>query len=65
MITGTVKWFNDEKGFGFVQHEGKDYFVHHKAINMAGRRRLEDGQKVMFRTENSPKGVCAVDVTPL
>ncbi|MEQ1527866.1 MAG: cold-shock protein, partial [Methylococcales bacterium] len=46
-VVGTVKWFNDEKGFGFIEQEGgKDVFVHHSAINGTGRKTLREGQKV-------------------
>lgn len=64
-ITGTVKWFNDEKGFGFIEQEGgKDVFVHHSAINMAdgGRRTLSEGQQVSFEVAQGKKGPEASNV---
>jgi len=67
MATGTVKWFNDEKGFGFITPDegGKDLFVHHTAINSSGFRSLEEGARVSFQSEAGDKGPKAVDVTPL
>ncbi len=65
-VTGTVKWFNDEKGFGFIaQENGKDVFVHYSAINGSGRRSLQEGQKVTMTVSEGPKGLQASDVTPL
>jgi CspA family cold shock protein len=67
-ITGTVKWFNDEKGFGFIEQEGgKDVFVHHSAINMTsgGRRTLREGQKVTFEIIQGKKGPEASNVNAL
>ena len=66
-ITGKVKWFNDEKGFGFIEQEGgKDVFVHHSAINMpgGGRRTLAEGQTVTFEIIQGKKGPEASNVTP-
>ena len=65
MPTGTVKWFSDEKGFGFITpDEGdKDLFVHQSAINAEGFRSLREGQRVSFDTEDDPKGPRAVNVT--
>ena len=61
--TGTVKWFNGSKGFGFIAREtGPDVFVHHTAIRGAGFRNLEEGQRVEFDVEQSPKGLRAADV---
>ncbi len=55
--SGTVKWFNATKGFGFIaQEEGEDVFVHFSAINSSGYRELAEGQKVEFDVENDPKG---------
>ena len=57
MNNGTVKWFNKEKGFGFISNDngGDDVFVHFSAIMMPGHKTLEDGQKVTFDTETDPK----------
>jgi len=63
MATGIVKWFNDEKGFGFIQQEqGPDVFVHHTAIQSDGFRSLAEGQKVEFTVAQGPKGPQAEDV---
>ncbi len=63
MATGTVKWFNSEKGFGFIsQDNGADVFVHFSAIQMNGYRVLEEGQAVEFEVQEGPKGLQAVDV---
>lgn len=66
-MLGTVKWFNAEKGFGFISPEGgsKDVFVHFSAIQGTDFRSLDDGQKVEFSVENGPKGPSAVNVTGL
>lgn len=65
-VEGTVKWFNDEKGFGFIARDGgKDVFVHHSAINSSGRRSLQEGQKVTMRVTQGQKGPQAENVTPL
>ena len=62
-VTGTVKWFNDAKGFGFLSQEGgKDVFVHHSAIEAEGFRSLSEGDKVEFTIEQGPKGPSAVNV---
>jgi CspA family cold shock protein len=66
LITGTVKWFNDSKGFGFIEREGgSDVFVHYRAINGQGRRTLHDGQQVTFEVTDGPKGPQAENVTGL
>ncbi len=63
-ITGTVKWFNAAKGYGFLAQEGgADIFVHYSAISMDGYRTLKEGQKVEFSIEKGPKGLQAVNVT--
>lgn len=66
MITGTVKWFNDGKGFGFISRSdgGKDVFVHHSAIEGGGFKSLTEGQKVTFDVQQGPKGPSAVNVQP-
>ncbi|MCC5887739.1 MAG: cold-shock protein [Gammaproteobacteria bacterium] len=64
LVTGVVKWFNDEKGFGFIQQEGqKDVFVHFSAINGTGRRTLLEGQKVQFNITEGQKGPQAANVS--
>ena len=63
MDTGTVKWFNNAKGFGFIEREeGPDVFVHYSAIESAGYRSLEDGQRVEFEVVEGPKGLQANNV---
>jgi len=64
VASGTVKWFNAEKGFGFISQPdgGADVFVHHTAIQMNGFRSLEEGQAVEFDLQEGPKGLQAVDV---
>ena len=62
-VTGTVKWFNPGKGFGFISREdGDDLFVHYSAISGDGFRNLDEGQVVEFTIEQGPKGLQAVDV---
>jgi CspA family cold shock protein len=62
---GTVKWFNDSKGFGFISREnGQDVFVHFRAIQGTGFRTLQEGQKVSFRVVQGQKGLQADEVTP-
>jgi len=64
MPEGTVKWFNDSKGFGFIAlNEGKDLFVHHTAIQMDGFRTLQEGEKVQFEIVEGPKGPQAANVS--
>ena len=62
--TGTVKWFNDSKGFGFIERDGgeKDVFVHHSAIEADGYKSLSEGQRVEFEVEQGPKGPAAARV---
>ncbi|MFI9582692.1 cold-shock protein [Streptomyces sp. NPDC052236] len=66
MATGTVKWFNPEKGFGFIAQDGggPDVFVHYSAIESSGYRELTEGQKVQFDVVQGPKGPQAERVTP-
>ena len=65
-VTGTVKWFNDAKGYGFLaQDGGKDVFVHHSAIRNEGFRSLTEGDKVEFSIEAGPKGPSATDVVKI
>ncbi|MDM5147185.1 cold-shock protein [Candidatus Persebacteraceae bacterium Df01] len=68
-ISGTVKWFDDSKGFGFIAPDngGKDVFVHFRAIasNSSGRKTLREGQKVTMDINEGPKGLLAENVTPL
>jgi cold shock protein len=65
-VTGTVKWFNATKGFGFIQQdEGEDVFVHYSAIVGDGYRSLEEGQRVEFVVVQGQKGPQAQDVTPV
>jgi CspA family cold shock protein len=67
MPTGTVKWFSDEKGFGFITPEdgGKDLFVHFSGIAGSGFRTLAEGSKVSYAAETGPKGPNATNVTPI
>ena len=65
-VTGTVKWFNGSKGYGFISREdGEDVFVHHSAIQSEGYRNLEEGQRVEFTVERGPKGLQATQVVGL
>ena len=67
LISGTVKWFNDEKGFGFIEQDdgGKDVFVHYSAISGSGRKTLHEGQKVTMEISHGQKGPQAGNVTPV
>jgi len=67
MALGTVKWFNDAKGFGFISQEdgGEDVFCHHTAIQTEGFRSLQEGQKVEFEVKRGPKGLQAANVRPV
>mgnify|MGYP001613074279 CR=1 FL=1 len=62
MQNGIVKWFNDNKGFGFISSNDKDYFVHFKEIQSDGFKSLKEGDKVRFTAESSPKGFVAKQV---
>ena len=66
MATGTIKWFNESKGFGFIspQEGGEDIFVHYSAIQGTGFKTLAEGQAVSFETESGPKGLQAREVLP-
>ena len=64
MTKGIVKWFNDRKGFGFIEQEdGNDVFVHHSAINSPGFRSLNEGDRVTFEVKQGPKGPAAENVS--
>ena len=67
MPTGTVKWFNDAKGFGFIEPEdgGEDIFAHFSAIQMDGFRTLKQGERVRFETVQGPKGQLAQNIAPI
>jgi CspA family cold shock protein len=66
MATGTVKWFDETKGFGFITPSdgGDDIFVHHSAIQGSGFKTLADGQKVSYESQRGPKGMNATEVVP-
>jgi len=64
MANGTVKWFNEQKGYGFIEQEdGPDVFVHHSGINSSGFRTLNEGDQVTFDIQQGAKGPSAVNVT--
>ncbi len=66
MAKGIVKWFNDKKGFGFIeQEEGGDLFVHHSAINMPGFKTLSEGDRVTFEVEETDRGPAAKNVVKI
>ena len=66
MAEGTVKWFNDSKGFGFIEQDGgKDVFVHHSAIQAEGFKSLQDGDRVKFQVVDGQKGLAAENVIKL
>ena len=67
MAQGTVKWFNNDKGFGFITPDGggKDLFVHHSAIQGCGFRSLADGARVEYESEDGPKGPKAINVNQI
>jgi CspA family cold shock protein len=66
MATGRIKWFNDQKGFGFIQDDtgGEDVFVHFSVVEMDGFKSLKEGQPVMYEAEKSAKGLKATKVVP-
>jgi len=66
-ITGTVNWFNNSKGFGFItsDDDGEDIFVHHSAIQVNGFKTLREGQKVYFEVQDGRKGLVAANVHPI
>jgi cold shock protein len=66
MASGKIKWFNDQKGFGFIQDQatGKDVFVHFSVVDMQGFKSLKEGQTVTYEAENSDKGLKATKVIP-
>ena len=66
MATGTVKWFNDSKGFGFITPDegGEDLFAHYSAINMDAFKTLKEGQRVQFEVTKGPKGKQASNILP-
>jgi cold shock protein len=66
LAQGTVKWFSNEKGYGFIQRdEGDDVFVHHSAVQMEGYRSLTEGQRVEFEVVQGDKGLQAANVQPI
>jgi CspA family cold shock protein len=66
MAEGTVKWFNDAKGFGFIEQDGgADLFVHHTAIQAQGFKSLQEGARVSFKVVDGPKGPAAAEVVQL
>ena len=66
MSTGTVKWFNNQKGYGFISDaDGNDVFVHYTGLNMEGYKTLEEGQEVEFDVTDGAKGPQAINVTKL
>lgn len=59
---GVVKWFNESRGFGFIESGGQEYFVHYSGINSPGFKTLKDGQRVRFGSIKRPKGLTAIEV---
>lgn len=62
MINGTVKWFSEPKGYGFVESQGTEYFIHFKEIKMDGYKTLKEGEAVSFEPSRSPKGLVATNL---
>lgn len=62
MLQGTVRWFNDKKGYGFISCNGKDYFVHYSEIQKDGHKTLVTDEKVSFIPSDSKRGICATKV---
>jgi CspA family cold shock protein len=62
MQQGKVKWFSEAKGFGFIESQGRDYFVHYKEIVCDGFKTLKEGDKVLFESQLTPKGISAKSV---
>jgi len=65
MAIGTVKWFNNQKGYGFINYDGKDVFAHYSVVDMDGYKSLKAGQQVQFEVTQGPKGLHATDIQPV
>lgn len=64
MLEGVVKWFNAQRGFGFIEHNGNDYFAHFKEVKTNGYKTLNEGQSVTFTPGEAQKGKVALNITP-